>query len=90
MQQDFPGGPLVENLPAYVGDMGPIPGMGRFHMPQGSSARGPQAHVPRAGAPQQEKPRWWETLHTAKSSPHFLQIEKACAQIDDPAQPLIS
>ena len=25
MQQDFPGGPVVGNLPAYVGDNGPIP-----------------------------------------------------------------
>ena len=26
----------------------------------------------------------------SKEQPHFLQIEKACAQIDDTAQPLIS
>ena len=57
LQQDFPVGPVIGNLPAYVGDMGPIPEKGRFHMPQGSSARGPQGHVPRAGAPQQEKPQ---------------------------------
>ena len=29
--QDFPGGPVV-NLPAIVGDMGSIPGLGRSHM----------------------------------------------------------
>ena len=34
--EDFPGGPLVKNLPANAGDMGLIPGPGRFHMPQGS------------------------------------------------------
>ena len=33
---DFPGGPVVENLPANVGDMGLIPGLGRFHMWQGN------------------------------------------------------
>ena len=31
---DFPGGPLVKNLPANAGDMGSIPASGRFHMQQ--------------------------------------------------------
>ena len=31
---DFPGGPVVKNLPASAGDMGSIPGPGRFHMPR--------------------------------------------------------
>ena len=26
---DFPGGPMVKNLPANAGDMGSIPGLGR-------------------------------------------------------------
>ena len=30
--QDFPGGPVVKNLPANVEDTGSIPGLGRFHM----------------------------------------------------------
>ena len=38
---DFLGGPVVKNPPANVGDMGLIPGSGRFHMLQGN-----QAHVP--------------------------------------------
>ena len=29
---DFPGGPVVKNLPANAGDMGSIPSLGRFHM----------------------------------------------------------
>ena len=29
---DVPGGPVVKNLPANAGDMGSIPGSGRFHM----------------------------------------------------------
>ena len=29
---DFPGGAVVKNLPANVGDMGSIPGPGRSHM----------------------------------------------------------
>ena len=31
---NFPGGPLVKNLPAHAGDMGSIPGLGGFHTPQ--------------------------------------------------------
>ena len=36
MQRDFPDGPVVENLPANAGDMGSIPGLGRFHMLRGN------------------------------------------------------
>ena len=31
--RDFPGGAVVENLPANVGDIGSSPGPGRSHMP---------------------------------------------------------
>ena len=31
--QDFPGGAVDKNPPASAGDMGSIPGAGRFHMP---------------------------------------------------------
>ena len=30
----FPGGAVVENLPANAGDRGSSPGLGRSHMPQ--------------------------------------------------------
>ena len=30
----FPGGAVVENLPANAGDTGSSPGVGRSHMPQ--------------------------------------------------------
>ena len=33
---DFPGGPVVKNLPASAGDTGSIPGLGRLHTPQGN------------------------------------------------------
>ena len=32
----FPGGTVVENLPANAGDTGSSPGPGRSHMPQSS------------------------------------------------------
>ena len=30
--EDFPGGAVVKNPPAYAGDTGPSPGLGRSHM----------------------------------------------------------
>ena len=33
MRQGFPGGAVVENLPANAGDTGSSPGLGRSHMP---------------------------------------------------------
>ena len=36
LQKDFPGGIVVKNLPANAGNMGLIPGSGRFHMARGS------------------------------------------------------
>ena len=32
-KQGFPGGAVVENLPANAGDTGSSPGLGRSHMP---------------------------------------------------------
>ena len=29
---DFPGGPVVKNLPANAGDTGSAPNLGKFHM----------------------------------------------------------
>ena len=38
----FPGGAVVENLPANTGDTGSSPGLGGSHMPRSNSAREPQ------------------------------------------------
>ena len=38
----FPGGAVVENLPANVGDTGSSPGLGRSHMPRSNWACKPQ------------------------------------------------
>ena len=61
---------VVRNPPANAGDTGSSPGPGRYHMPQRNWAHAPQllslwattteARVPRARAPQQEKPPQWE------------------------------
>ena len=38
----FPGGAVVENLPANAGDTGSSPGLGRSRMPRSNWAREPQ------------------------------------------------
>ena len=38
----FPGGAVVENLPANAGDTGSSPGLGGSHMPRSDWAREPQ------------------------------------------------
>ena len=50
---------MVKNPPASAGDTGLIRGLGRSHMLVGQlspCATTTEAHVPRARAPQQEKP----------------------------------
>ncbi|KAJ8782452.1 hypothetical protein J1605_010160 [Eschrichtius robustus] len=42
LNRGFPGGAVVENLPANAGDMGSSPGLGRSHMPRSNWAREPQ------------------------------------------------
>ena len=37
----FPGGAVVENLPANAGDTGSSPGLGGSHMPRSNWAREP-------------------------------------------------
>ena len=45
------------------------------------------AQVPRARAPQQEKPPQWEAYtRQLESSPHWLQLEKAYAQQRRPGE----
>ena len=79
----FPGGTVVENLPAKVGDTGSNPGLGRSHMPQSNWAREPQLLSLRV----------WSLCSAAreaaivrgprtamKSGPRSPQLEKALAQ----------
>ena len=79
----FPGGAVVENLPANAGDTGLSPGLGRSHMPRSGWAREPQLLSLRvwclcsaAGeAAMVRGPR-----AAMKSGPHPPQLEKALAQ----------
>ena len=83
----FPGGAVVENLPATAGDMGSSPGLGRSHMPRSSWAREPQLLSLRVwslcsatrDAAIMRGPRT-----TMKSGPHFPQLEEALTQKQRP------
>ena len=79
----FPGGAVVENLPANAGDTGSSPGLGRSHMPRSSQAREPQLLSLRV----------WSLCSTTreavivrgpctamKNGPHLPQLEKALSQ----------
>ena len=79
----FPGGAVVENLPADAGDTGSSPGLGRSHMPRSNWAREPQLLSLRV----------WSLCSTTKeavivrgpctamkSGPRLPQLEKALAQ----------
>ena len=79
----FPGGAVVENLPASAGDTGSSPGLGRSHMPWSNWAREPQLLSLRVWSLCSAT---WEAAivrgpRTAmKSGPHLPQLEKALAQ----------
>ena len=79
----FPGGAVVENLPANAGDTGSSTGLGRSHIPRSNWAREPQLLSLRI----------WSLCSTTreaamvrgprtvmKSGPRLPQLEKALAQ----------
>ena len=83
MDWGFPGGAVVESLPANAGDTGSSLGLGRSHMPRSNWAREPQLLSLRV----------WSTCSATreavivrgpctamKSGPRLLQLEKALAQ----------
>ena len=53
---DFPGGPVVKNLPANAADTGSISGLGKFCMPQGNYACVPQLLISCATTTEIHKP----------------------------------
>ena len=91
----FPGGAVVENLPANAGDTGSSPGLGGSHMPRSGWASEPRLLSLRpatGGAAIMKGPRtaMKSGPRTAmKSGPHLPQLEKALARTKDPAQPKI-
>ena len=79
----FPGGAVVENLPANAGDMGSSPGLGGSHMPQSGWAREPQLLSLRVWSlcsATREAATVRGPRTAMKSGPHLPQLEKALAQ----------
>ena len=83
MVQGFPGGAVVENLPANAGDTGSSPGLGRSHMPRSNWAREPQLLSLRVWSlcsATREAAMVRGPRTAMKSGPHLPQLEKALAQ----------
>ena len=79
----FPGGAVVENLPANAGNTGSSPGLGGSHMPRSSWAREPQLLSLRVWSPcsaTREAAIVRGPRTAMKSGPRLLQLEKALAQ----------
>ena len=80
----FPGGAVVESLPANAGDTGSSPGLGRSHMPRSNYAREPQLLSLRVwslcSATREAATVRGPRTAMKKSGPHLPQLEKALAQ----------
>ena len=79
----FPGGAVVESLPADAGDTGSSPGLGRSHMPRSSWAREPQLLSLRFWSlcsATREAAIMRGPCTAMKSGPCLPQLEKALAQ----------
>ena len=83
----FPGGAVVENLPANAGDTGSSPGLGRSHVPRSSWAREPQLLSLRVWSlcsATREATTVRGPCTAMRSRPRSLQLEKALAQKQRP------
>ena len=82
-KQGFPGGAVVENLPANAGDMGSSPGLGRSHMLRSDWAREPQLLSLRVWSlcsATREAAIVRGPRTAVRSGPRLPQLEKALAQ----------
>ena len=83
MEKGFPGGAVVESLPAGAGDAGSSPGLGRSRVPQSGWAREPQLLSLRvwslcSAAGEAVTVRGPRTV--MESGPRLPQLEEALAQ----------
>ena len=79
----FPGGSVVESLPASAGNTGSSPGLGGSHMPQSNWAREPQLLSLRVWSlcsATREAAIVRGPRTAMKSGPHLPQLEKALVQ----------
>ena len=79
----FPGGAVVENLPANAGNTGSSPGLGKSHMPRSNWAREPQLlslHIWSLCSATREATIVRGPRTAMKSGPRLPQLEEALAQ----------
>ena len=82
-QRGFPGGAVVESLPANAGDTGSSPGLGGSHMPWSNWAREPQLLSLRIWSlcsATREATIVRGSRTAMKSGPRLPQLEKALGQ----------
>ena len=87
--EGFPGGAVVESLPANAGDTGSSPGLGGSHMPRSDEAREPQLLSLRVWSlcsATREATVVRGPRTAMKSGPRLLHLEKALAQKRRPNQ----
>ena len=91
MYGGFPGGAVVESLPANAGDTGSSPGLGGSHMPRSNKARAPQLLSLRVWSlcsATREVAIVRGPRTVVKSGPHLPQLEKKPSHRNkDPTQP---
>ena len=89
----FPGGAVVESLPASAEDTGSSPGLGRSHVPRSSWAREPQLLSLRVWSlcyATREAATVRGPRTAMKSGPRLPQLEKALAQKRRPNTAIIN
>ena len=87
MKRGFPGGAVVENLPANARDTGSSPGLGRSHVPQSNWAREPlllSLRVWSLCSATREAATVRGPCPAMKSGPRLPQLERALAQKQRP------
>ena len=83
----FPGGAVVESLPAGAGDTGSSPGLGGSRMPRSDWARQPQLLSLRVWSlcfATREAAMMRGPRTAMRSGPHLPQLEKSLAQKQRP------
>ena len=74
--RDFPGGPVVKNLPSKAGDMGSIPSRGT-KIPHAVGQLSPHASTREPACCKLQSPRALESVrHNERENPHVTTREK--------------
>ena len=78
-REDMTGGLVVKNLPANAGDLGSIPGLGRFNVLLDSYVHLPQLQSSHATSTEPTPRNSW-SLQTLQPAPQLLSLRAAIAE----------